>query len=187
MMLKTLFRTTAMLAFLLTPFAAAAAEDDAKLVESVSPQIADVVTGGSWSDGKQGGLYRAFVVMSGSEADFGARVYLQWLTLSDDSPIPGVVQTIPIKEVNEQNLPNASIQIDGEENKDNEVYVVVSAYDFDNVNPSRKTRIARDSTSNLTEISLISSSWMNAIGAVQRKKATGAKSSNTSRLPINSA
>jgi hypothetical protein len=132
MMLKTLFRTTAMLAFLLTPFAAAAAEDDAKLVESVSPQIADVVTGGSWSDGKQGGLYRAFVVMSGSEADFGARVYLQWLTLSDDSPIPGVVQTIPIKEVNEQNLPNASIQIDGEENKDNEVYVVVSAYDFDN-------------------------------------------------------
>jgi hypothetical protein len=130
-MLKTMLRTAAILALSLVPLAAAAAEDDAKLVESISPQVADVVTGGSWSDGKQGGLYRAFVVMTGSEAEFGARVYLQWLALSDDSPIPSVVKTVPIKEVNTQNLPNASIQIDGEENKDNEIYLVVSAYDFE--------------------------------------------------------
>jgi hypothetical protein len=84
-----------------------------------------VVTGGSWSDGKQGGLYRAFVLMSGSRDDFGARLYLQWLALSDDSPIPSVVKTVAVKEVNDQNLPNTAIQIDGEENKDNEIYVVV--------------------------------------------------------------
>jgi hypothetical protein len=131
MMLKTILRTSAIVASTLVPLAPAAAEDDAKLVESVSPQVADVVTGGSWSDGKQGGLYRAFVVMSGSEDNFGARLYLQWLALSDDSPIPSVVKTVAVKEVNEQNLPNASIQIDGEENKDNEVYVIVSAYDVD--------------------------------------------------------
>ena len=75
MMLKTILRMTAIVASSLVPLGPAAAEDDAKLVESVSPQIADVVTGGSWSDGKQGGLYRAFVVMSGSGDDFGARLY----------------------------------------------------------------------------------------------------------------
>jgi len=131
MMLKTILRAAAIVACSLVPLGPAAAEDDAKLAESLSPQIADVVTGGSWSDGKQGGLYRAFVLMSGSGDNFGARVYLQWLALSDDSPIPSVVKTVAVKEVNDQNLPNASIQIDGEENKDNEVYVVVSAYDFE--------------------------------------------------------
>jgi hypothetical protein len=73
MMLKTILRMTAIVACALVPLGPAAAEDDAKLVESVSPQIADVVTGGSWSEGKQGGLYRAFVVMSGSGDDFGER------------------------------------------------------------------------------------------------------------------
>jgi hypothetical protein len=131
MMLKTLLRTAAILACSLVPLGPAAAEDDARLVESLSPQIADVVTGGSWSDGKQGGLYRAFVLMSGSGDNFGARLYLQWLALSDNSPIPSVVKTIAVKEINDQNLPNAAIQIDGEENKDNEVYVVISAYDFE--------------------------------------------------------
>jgi hypothetical protein len=127
MVLKTILRMTAIVACALVPLGPAAAEDDAKLVESVSPQIADVVTGASWSEGKQGGLYRAFVVMSGSGDDFGARR----LAPSDDSPIPSVVKTVAVKEVNDQNLPNASIQIDGEENKDNEVYVIVSAYDVD--------------------------------------------------------
>jgi hypothetical protein len=131
MMLKTILLMTAIVASTLVPLGPAAAEDDAKLVENVSPQIADVVTGGSWSDGKQGGLYRAVVVMSGSEDNFGARLFVQWLALSDDSPIPSVVKTVPVKEINDQNLPNASIQVDGEENKDNEVYVVVSAYDFE--------------------------------------------------------
>ena len=41
------------------------------------------------------------------------------------------MKTVAVKEINDQNLPNASIQVDGEENKDNEVYVVVSAYDFE--------------------------------------------------------
>lgn len=130
-MLTTVLRATALMAFALAPLTSAAAEDAAKLVESVPPQIADVVSGGSWSAGKQGGLYRAFVVMSESDKGFGASIYLQWLALSDDSPVPTVVQTVPIKEANEQKLPTASIEIDGEENKDNEIILVVSGYDFD--------------------------------------------------------
>src|SRR5262245_49328462 len=69
--------------------------------------------------------------MSGSEQSFGARVYLQWLALSETDPIPKIIATVPLKEVNDQNLGNASIEIEGEESKDNEITIIVSSYDFD--------------------------------------------------------
>ena len=116
-MLKSVLRAAALLALASVPLAAAAADDDAKIVESLPPQVADVVTGGSWSAGKQGGFYRALVIMTGTEKDFGARVFLQWLALSEASPVPTVVKTVPLKEVNDQKLANASIEIEGEESK----------------------------------------------------------------------
>ena len=62
-MLKPMLRAAALLAVaLIPPASASAADDDAKLVESLPPEVADVVTGGSWSEGKQGGFYRAIVV-----------------------------------------------------------------------------------------------------------------------------
>ena len=70
-------------------------------------------------------------VGSGSEKDFGARVFLQWLAFSETNPVPKVVATVPIKEVNDQKLANASIEIEGEESKDNEITIIVSSYDFD--------------------------------------------------------
>jgi hypothetical protein len=92
-MLKSLLRATALLAVaLIPPAAASAADDDAKLVESLPPEVADVVTGGSWSEGKQGGFYRAIVVMSGTEQSFGARVFLQWLALSETDRRHGAAQ-----------------------------------------------------------------------------------------------
>ena len=116
-MLKSVLRAAALVALASVPLAATAADDDAKIVESLPPQVADVVTGGSWSAGKQGGFYRALVIMTGTEKDFGARVFLQWLALSEASPVPTVVKTVPIKEVNDQKLANASIEIEGEESK----------------------------------------------------------------------
>jgi hypothetical protein len=55
--------------------------------------------------------------MTGTEKDFGARVFLQWLAHSEASPVATVVKTVPIKEVNDQKLANASIEIEGEESK----------------------------------------------------------------------
>ena len=69
--------------------------------------------------------------MSGTEQSFGARVYLQWLALSETDPVPKIVATAPIKEVNDQKLGNASIEIEGEETKDNQITIIVSSYDFD--------------------------------------------------------
>ena len=96
-----------------------------------SRSVPHVVTGGSWSADKQGGFYRAIVAMTGAEKDFGAHVFLQWLALSETNPVPKVIATMPIKEVNDQKLANASIEIEGEESKDNEITIIVSSYDFD--------------------------------------------------------
>lgn len=67
--------------------------------------------------------------MTGAEKDFGAHVFLQWLALSETNPVPKVIATMPIKEVNDQKLANASIEIEGEESKDNEITIIVSSYD----------------------------------------------------------
>jgi hypothetical protein len=101
------------------------------LAEGLSPQVADVVSGGSWSEGKQGGFYRAINVMSGDEKAFGVHLYLQWLAFEEKNPIPKVVKTVAVKEVNDQKLQNATIDLEGEEGKDNQVTVTVSSYDFD--------------------------------------------------------
>ena len=131
-MLKSISRSIAFLALALIPLSSATAqEDDAKIVASVPTEVADIVTGGSWSADKQGGFYRAFVIMNGNQETFSARVFLQWLALSETNPIPTVVATVPIKEVNDQKLANASIEIEGEESKDNEITIVVSSYDFE--------------------------------------------------------
>jgi hypothetical protein len=132
MLITFILRATALLALAFVPLASAAAqEDDAKIVASVPTEVADVVTGGSWSADKQGGFYRAFVIMNGTQETFSARVFLQWLALSETNPVPTVVATVPIKEVNDQKLANASIEIEGEESKDNEITIVVSSYDFE--------------------------------------------------------
>ena len=65
--------------------------------------------------------------MTGAEKDFGAHVFLQWLALSETNPVPKVIATMPIKEVNDQKLANASIEIEGEESKDNEITIIVSS------------------------------------------------------------
>ena len=131
-MLKSISRAIAFLMLALVPLTSASAqEDDAKIVAGVPTEVADIVTGGSWSADKQGGFYRAFVIMNGTQETFSARVFLQWLALSETTPIPTVVATVPIKEVNDQKLANASIEIEGEDSKDNEITIVVSSYDFE--------------------------------------------------------
>ena len=131
-MFTTALRPAALLAFSLLALSPALAADDLKLVESIPAEVADVVTGGVWSEGKQGGFYRAFVIMSGEGEKFGAKIFLQWLAISEASPIPTVLKTVPVAEINEQGLANAAIDLESEEGKDNEITIMVSSYDFEN-------------------------------------------------------
>ena len=130
-MLKILTRPLLAFVLSLPILSPATAQDEAKLVEGVPPEIAEIVTGGGWTEGKQGGFYRAFVLMTGDEEKFGAKIYLQWLTVSEEKPEPAILKTVPVTEINDRNLENAAIDIEGEQTKENEMAFIVSSYDFE--------------------------------------------------------
>jgi hypothetical protein len=127
-MLMTGFRAAAALAFIMAPLSFATAEDASKLVDQVAPEISEVASGGHWSADGKGGFYRTFVVMGGEKTGI-AQVYLQWVSFGDGKPV--VVNSLPIKEVNDQKLGNASILIGGENDKENETTLFISSYDID--------------------------------------------------------
>ena len=129
-MLTTILRSAAVLNLVAIPWSQAFAQED-KLVEAVPAEVAEIISGGSWSADKTGGFYRAMVLMSGDQKSFGAQVYLQWLAFDDTGPVPKVVATVAIKEINEKKLDNASIGIEGEEGAENTITLVVNSYDFD--------------------------------------------------------
>ena len=129
-MLQLLVRVLAALALSLPLYSVAEAQDEVKLVESIPPEVAEIVTGGGWTEGKQNGFYRIFVLMTGEEDKFGAKLYLQWLAVSEDKPEPAVLKTVPVAEINDRNLENAAIDIDGEATKENEIALVVSSFNF---------------------------------------------------------
>ena len=129
-MLTTILRTAAILALMAIPWSQAFAQED-RLVEAVPAEVAEIISGGSWSADNKGGFYRAMVLMSGDQKSFGAHVYLQWLAFGDEGPVPKVVATVAVKEINEQKLDNASIAIEGEEGAENTITLVVNSYDFD--------------------------------------------------------
>jgi hypothetical protein len=121
-------RAVAATAFLCAPLSFAVAEDAGKLVDQVAPEISEVTSGGHWSADGKGGFYRAFRVMAGEKGGT-AEVYLQWVSFGDGKPV--VVKSLPIKEVNDQKLGNASIAIGGEDDKESETAIFISSYDID--------------------------------------------------------
>jgi len=126
----TFLRAAATLLLVAAPLSFAAAEDAGKLVDAVAPEVSEVASGGHWSADGKGGFYRALVVMAG-EKGATVNIYVQWLSFGDGGKPPVIVKSVPIKEINDQKLGNASITIGGEEDKDNETTISVSSYDID--------------------------------------------------------
>jgi hypothetical protein len=105
--------------------AQAPARSPEQLVAAVPAEVPEVHTGGSWQDGNTQGVFRALAVLV--PADNTTRVYLQWIAMKQDSPLPEIVKTVPIKEIIDKKLPNAFISMEAE--KEGEVIVVISSYD----------------------------------------------------------
>lgn len=125
----TFLRAAATLLLVAAPLSFAAAEDAGKVVDAVAPEVSEVASGGHWSADGKGGFYRALVVMAG-EKGATVNIYLQWLSFGDGKA-PIIVKSVPVKEINDKKLGNASITIGGEEDKDNETTISVSSYDID--------------------------------------------------------
>ena len=112
---------------------AAPAIADAKLAEKLATQVpADIVevqSIGTWTQDKQAGIYRTVTIISGTDKEYAARVFVQWLAIKGDSGRAELVATVPLAEFNNQRMPMAAVTIDAD--TDNEASIVIAAQDSD--------------------------------------------------------
>jgi hypothetical protein len=128
-MTRTFLRAATTLLLVAAPLSCAVAADAGKLADAVAPEVSEVASGGHWSADGKGGFYRALIVMAGDKAAI-ANLYLQWMSFGDGAA-PTVVKSVPVKEINDQKLDNASVQLGGENDKENETTIFVSSYDVE--------------------------------------------------------
>ena len=66
------------------------------LAQNLAPAITEVANGGTWTDGKDTGFYRAVVVNEPGAAGDVAFVFMQWITYRNGTTEPRVVtETAP--------------------------------------------------------------------------------------------
>ncbi len=97
------------------------------IAKSVPTHLSEATSGGAWTKGEQSGVYRVMSLVVPSGESSHSEVVVQWLQLEENKPDPTVIETIAIKEVNDQQLQGAFVTLETE--KDNEATLVVSSYD----------------------------------------------------------
>ncbi len=94
------------------------------IAAAVPVEVPEMISGGTWRDDKQTGVYRALVVLSGSDRDYAARVFVQWISVRAEVGRPEVIRTVPLKEINDKKPQHAFITLDTE--NDNEATLMVT-------------------------------------------------------------
>jgi hypothetical protein len=108
---------------------AAEAKYAEKLATQVPADIIEVQSIGTWTQDKQTGIYRTVTIISGTDKEYAARVFVQWLAIKGDSGRAEIVATVPLAEFNNQRMPMATVTIDAD--TDNEAAIVVAAQDHE--------------------------------------------------------
>lgn len=103
------------------------AQDAEKSAAAIPTDVSEIVSGGNWSEGETSGVFRAVVITSSVGQSSQARVIVQMLAFEKANPLPKIVKTIPVKEVEEKKLPNAFLAMDVE--NDNELTLIITSYD----------------------------------------------------------
>lgn len=89
----------------------------------VPPRVAEVTSGGSWTDGKAHGTFRAIVVEAGTAEKHAAEVFLQWISPDASGRPSGIVASIPIKEFNALAHSHASLRLDDTVDGEIQLYI----------------------------------------------------------------
>ena len=101
------------------------AKSPEQIAAAIPTEVPEVHTGGSWQDGGAQGVFRTITVLAAK--DNTAHVFIQWISLKADNPIPEIARTVLIKEVTEKKLPNAFVTLEAE--KEGEATIVVASFD----------------------------------------------------------
>jgi len=103
----------------------AEAASPAEIAAGLAPEVIAVVSGGKWQEGDRNGGYRAVLVAPAGAV--GAQLYIEWLAAGANGGAPSMVATVPVKEVNDLRLPNATLSAESE--TDNQFTVFVESDD----------------------------------------------------------
>jgi hypothetical protein len=106
----------------------ARAQDAEKLVLSIPPEVTEVATAGTWSDGDVSGVFRATVLTVAAGDSTQAHLVLQLMAVSPDGNTSKVHKTVPVKRIADKRLPNAFLAVE-EDGTENEVTWRVTSYD----------------------------------------------------------
>ena len=106
----------------------ARAEDPEKLDLSIPPEVTEVATAGTWTDGDQSGVFRATVLTVAAGDTTQAHLVLQLMAVSADGNTSKVYKTAVVKQISDKKLPNAFLAVE-EDSTENEVTWRVTSYD----------------------------------------------------------
>ncbi|MGO8955469.1 MAG: hypothetical protein ACLPWS_21850 [Rhodomicrobium sp.] len=106
----------------------AKAEDAAKLVLSIPPEVTEVATAGTWSEGDASGVFRATVLTSPSGDGTQAHLVLQLMAVSPEGNTSKIYKTVTVRKIDDKKLPNAFLAVE-EDGTENEVTWRVTSYD----------------------------------------------------------
>lgn len=104
------------------------AQDAEKLTLSIPPEVTEVATAGTWSDGDASGVFRATVLTVPSGDATQAHLVLQLMAVSADGNTSKVYKTVAVKKIADKKLPNAFLAVE-EDGTENEVTWRVTSYD----------------------------------------------------------
>jgi hypothetical protein len=106
----------------------AKAQDAEKLALSIPPEVTEVATTGTWSNGEVSGVFRATILSVAVGDAPQARLVLQLMALSPDGNTSRVYKTVLVKKITDKKLPNAFLAVE-EDGTENEVTWRVTSYD----------------------------------------------------------
>jgi hypothetical protein len=106
----------------------AKAEDAAKLVLSIPPEVTEIATAGTWSEGDASGVFRATVLTSPAGDGTQAHLVIQLMAASPEGNTYKVHKTVTVRKIDEKKLPNAFLAVE-EDGTENEVTWRVTSYD----------------------------------------------------------
>lgn len=107
---------------------AARAQDAEKLTLSIPPEVTEIATAGTWSDGDQSGVFRATILTVAANDTTQAHLVLQLMAVSADGNTSKVYKTIVVKQIADKKLPNAFLAVE-EDGTENQVTWRVTSYD----------------------------------------------------------
>ncbi len=107
---------------------AAQAQEPEKLALAVPPEVSEIATAGTWSEGEQTGVFRAVILTTPANTTTQAHLVVQLLSLSDDGTEAKVAKTVYVKKISDRNLPNAFLAVE-EDSTENEITWRLTSYD----------------------------------------------------------